>query len=234
MCRLSHHKGCSLERARPYMNEIHVLIFQHPLEEQRSIGLSPGMEALAIVYTFLYLASANGHNGPPCSPPPAKAGGYTLSPCSPIASLKPVGAQSTDGPPLNHLALVARGAHFSESLRTSPIREQDAGKESPPGHSTDHRLKHTHLFLGIKAYFVVWSFSLWGTLQVHHTSRGYRGLSRNTGCYLCMFTCLTPAHWYLPERSYPFIWSSDFCNVHLEDTSRSPGWEASRVYMRVS
>ena len=72
MCRLTHHKGCSLERARPRVKEIHLLIFQCPLEEQGPLGLSPGVEELAgtIFYPFLYLASANRHNIPPCSPTP--------------------------------------------------------------------------------------------------------------------------------------------------------------------
>ena len=63
-----------------------------------------------------------------------------------------VSVVATQETSLDHLALVATGAHISGFHRTVTIEERNLGRLPPTGHCTDRRLKHT-LGLSVKEVF---------------------------------------------------------------------------------
>lgn len=92
----------------------------------------------------------------------------------------PVFAAATQGAPLDHLALEARGSCIPGSHGTRTIRDSVLGRLLPSGHCTDSRLKHTPSLAEKEAYLLVRSFGLTGRLLVRHTYRelwrGSRGM----------------------------------------------------------
>ena len=138
--------------------------------------------------------------------------------------------QSTQGMPVEYLALVTRGACVSGPHGTETIGESVLGRLPPPKHCTESRLKHTLSLPVKKTYLLVQIFSLRDGLQACHISKGYRNALREHRLRDTIFLLslgLVAVH---QKGAYTLIWSLNFCNCHQGDTSRSPGLEPSRVY----
>ena len=80
--------------------------------------------------------------------------------------------QPTQGMLLEHLVLVARedcifGLHRSEEIRKTVL-----DKLLPPGHCTDSRLRNISSLPMKRPIYLPCNFSLRGSLQDYHTTRG--------------------------------------------------------------
>lgn len=94
--------------------------------------------------------------------------------------LMTVFATATQGSPLDHLALEARGACIPGSHGNVTIRDSILGRLPPSGHCTGSRLKHTPSLAEKAAYLLVHSFGLRGRLLIWHIYRGLWRGSRGT------------------------------------------------------
>ena len=78
-----------------------------------------------------------------------------------------------------------------------------------------------------------WSFSLKGTLQVYHSSRGYRSALKEHRLGEPSLHSLSPLLQFTStyqKGAHTLNWSPDFCNCSQRDTFRWPGLEASRAH----
>ena len=82
--------------------------------------------------------------------------------------------ESTQGTPLECLALVARQAYASGPYRSETLRETVFGRLQPPKHFKESRLKHTPSLPMEKPIYLSWR----DRLQVYHRSPGYRSTLR--------------------------------------------------------
>lgn len=85
------------------------------------------------------------------------------------------------------------------------IRETALGSLLLPEHCADSRLKNTLIFMWTKPIFFSRNFGLRDWLLVWLTSNSIRSYFREQRPVDTVFArsfCLTPAHWYLPERAY--------------------------------
>lgn len=98
------------------MKEIHLLILKHLSEEEELIQTVSRIEVLVgVIFAFsLYLSSARGHIL------------ALYHPCSPTRTSG--NSQPTQGMPLEHLALMARGSYVSGPHRSKIIEEKVIGR----------------------------------------------------------------------------------------------------------
>lgn len=132
--------------------------------------------------------------------------------------------QTTQGTPLYHLALVAKSAGVPELHGPVTIRKTVLVWPSPPGHSTNSRLKHNPYSRSKKPVYLAWSFSL-GTgfrfpiyLQAKEVLQG--NISRDIPSLHTPLAFLQLDKTYQKE-AYKLIWNPNFCSCCPGDTSRS-------------
>ena len=147
-------------------------------------------------------------------------------PCSPTKASSYV--QSTQGMPLEFLALVALGACISGSQRTETIRETVLRLPRPGHNITDWHIPHSSYE---KDLFTCPGASVWGAdFRFTRNLETTKMLSGNEG-QLC--TLLWP-HYSPPvppkKEAYTLVWSPNFCNCCQKDTSKLPGLETRRGY----
>lgn len=131
--------------------------------------------------------------------------------------------QSTQGTPLDHLALV--------DLACIPVlHEKDSSGQTTTHQGTDSRLKP--LSTVKKAYLLILELQPGCRFQACQTSRGYRDALREHeegDTIFVLFPGLTIS--MMSPRKIIYLSSPIlFCNSHLGDISRSSGLETNRVY----
>ena len=127
-----------------------MLILKHLPEGKESAGFSPGIKVLVGVTVWHSPSDLPAPVGAPSSCDLPEAGGHVQPP---------------QGPPLERLALVTRGAYISGPHVYEGILKTVGGLP-PPGHSTNTRLKHTPSLPVKRPIYLSCSFSLRGRFQV--------------------------------------------------------------------
>lgn len=152
-----------------------------------------------------------------CVPP------HTLSSCLNKGSGH---IQPTQGMPLDHLALGAKGTCIPGLHRTVPIGKTVLGRPPPSGHHTDSRWKHTHYQPSCgKGLFACPGTSIWGTdfrfdIPLEATEALLGNGSRETSS-LHTPVALLQLNSTSQKGAYTVAWNPSFCNCHLRDASRS-------------